>query len=245
MDIKEKVKLLVQQAVEAYLKEQVQQNENRSIAILLGYHSLYPSAVLEAVSSLFAAYDVTLLFSKEWLPIPSELNGKAFILLEETPQQELKVIVEKTSLLVVPVASYRLLAKLALTMDDEVAVWMAIQYQLEGKPIVIANDHIELNVNQQIHAPHSVQARLQSYIRQIQADKAIWIPLSKLANTVDEQFQDYQEKKPLILSKHIETAHREGLKEIFVSMKSQVTPAAMDLAKELKIHINKESPKGG
>jgi hypothetical protein len=246
VDMRAKVKMLVQQAVNAYLKEQLQENNNRSIAILLGYQSTNPLVVLEAVTPLIESYNVTLLLSKEWASLSAELSGNSYVLLEEATQQELKAIVEKTSILVVPVASFRLISKLALTVDDEPSVWIAIQYQLEGKPIVIANNDIKLNVNQQILAPHSFQTRLQTYIRQIQADQVKWVPLSKLANTVDEQYQGYQKKRSLILAKHIEAAHQDGLKEIVIPLNYQVTPAAKDAARELNIQINRrESSKGG
>ncbi|HEY2420801.1 MAG TPA: hypothetical protein VGI04_05275 [Neobacillus sp.] len=245
MDGKAKVRMLVQQVVEAYFNEQKYENKKQSIGILLGYQSLHPTAVLEAVTDLLESYEVTFLLSSEWVPFPLDRSGKSYVLMEETGPLELRAIVENTSLLVVPVASYRLLSKLALTMDDELAVWMAIQYQLEGKPIVIANDDIVLTVNQQIQAPHSVQARLQTYLRQIQADQVQWVPLSKLLKTVEVQLKTHEEKNALILAKHIETAHQEGRKEIRVPKRSQITPAAKDLAKELQIKITKESSKGG
>ncbi|MEW9050638.1 MAG: hypothetical protein AB2392_05735 [Neobacillus sp.] len=244
MDIKEKVKILVQQVVEAYIKEQLKINKEKSITILLGYQSPNPSEVLKAITPLLVHYDVTILLSKEWLPVPEPLTRTTYLLIEDTSQAELMEIVEKTSLLVVPAASYRLLSKLALTMDDEVAVWLAIQYQLLGKPIVIANNYVEPTVYQQIHAPYSVQERLQTYIRQIRTDQVNWIPLSKLNQNVAHQLQAFETKKSLILEKHIEQAQREGLTKISLPQKSQVTPAAKDLAREYRIQI-KQSSKGG
>jgi hypothetical protein len=244
MDIKAKVKILVQQVVEAYIKEQLKINKEKSITILLGYQSPNPSEVLKAITPLLVHYDVTILLSKEWLPVPEPLTRTTYLLIEDTSQAELMEIVEKTSLLVVPAASYRLLSKLALTMDDEVAVWLAIQYQLLGKPIVIANNYVEPTVYQQIHAPYSVQERLQNYIRQIRTDQVNWIPLSKLNQNVADQFQAFEAKKSLILEKHIEHAQRVGLTEISLPQRSQVTPAAKDLAREYRIQI-KQSSKGG
>lgn len=245
MDVKTKVKILVQQVVEAYLKEQLHGKEKQSIAILLGYQSQHPSVVLKTVSSLLKTYEATLILSKEWLNGPARLDGKQYVILEETTQQELNRIVEKSSILVVPVASYRLVSKLALTLDDELAVWMAIQYQLLGKPIVMAKDYIEPNVYQQILAPNSLLERLQSYIRQIQTDQVKWVPLSKLTETVEDQITAYQEKQYLILAKHVEKAYQEGLKELVVPDKSRVTPSGKDLAKDLKIQITTSTLKGG
>ncbi|CAH2713730.1 hypothetical protein BACCIP111895_00884 [Neobacillus rhizosphaerae] len=246
MDVKTKVQMLVQQVVEAYLKEKTQKNQEKSIAILLGYQSPNPAEVMKAVNPLLKSYDVTLMLSKDWLPSINELAGKSYVLLEETSQQELLAIIEKSSVLVVPAASYRLLSKLALTMDDEVAVWLAIQFQLLGKHIVIANNYVEPNVYQQIHAPHSIQDRLQSYIRQIQVDQVKWVPLRKLIQTVEDQIAASKEKQALILAKHVEKAYQNGLNELVVPTRSKVTPSAKDLAKDLKIQINKtDSLKGG
>jgi hypothetical protein len=236
VDVKLKIKMLVQQAVEAYLREQLHKGKSNSIAILLCYESPKPSEILETILPLFHSYDVTLLTSKEWIPF---LKEQPYILLEEMSHQQLWTFIEQTSMLVIPAASYHLIAKLALTMDDELAAWLAIQYQLAGKPVVIANNNVELNVYQQILAPYSVQERLLSYIRQIQSDQVKWVSLNKLCKSVEDQWHWYEEKKSIILAKHIETAHRHGLKKIGVPANSQVTPAAKDLAKELSIQITK------
>lgn len=241
VDVKMKVKILVQQVLESYLKEQLEK-KTIPITILLNDQSMKPAIILDVMVSLIESYNVIILASKEWVPLLKDRKWP-FILMEEMSQHELQAVVGKTSLLVIPVGSYRLISKLALTMDDDLGVWLAIQYQLDGKPIVIANDHVELNVYQLIHAPHSVQERLRSYIRQIQADRVKWVPLHQLFQTVNEQVNTYEEKKTLILEKHIEAAHRDGMNEILVPPNSQMTPAARDLAKELKIQISKLTPR--
>lgn len=246
MDVKSQVKMLVQQVVEAYLSEKSQVKKGPPIAILLGYQSPNPAEILEAVTPLLNSYEVTLILSKVWLQATTKLSEKSYVLLEETTQQELITLMEKSAVLVVPSASYQLVSKLALTIDDELAVWLAIQYQLVGKPIVIANDDVEPNVYQQIYAPHSVQERLQIYIRQLQTDDVKWVPLRKLAQSVEDQYAAFQEKQALILSRHVEKANRDGLQEIVVPARSKVTPSARDLAKELKIDIKQvDSSKGG
>jgi hypothetical protein len=246
VDVKSQVKMLVQQVVEAYLNEKSQVVKGQPIAILLGYQSPNPAEIMEAVTPLLNSYEVTFVLSKDWLQATTKLSEKSYVLLEETTQQELIGIMEKSALLVVPSASYQLVSKLALTIDDELAVWLAIQYQLVGKPIVIANDYVEPNVYQQIYAPHTVQKRLQSYIRQIQADDVKWLPLKKLTVAVEDQYNTFQEKKALILARHVEKAKQDGLREIVVPAGSKVTPSAKDLAKELRIDIKQvDSSKGG
>jgi hypothetical protein len=209
--------------------------EKKQIAILLDSPS-DTKTVLESIQPLLESYNCTTILSKEW---QGTMGGCS---LEDMNLDQLKELVEKSALLVIPAASYSHLAKLAQTIDDEKAVWLAIQFQLKGKPIIVANNQTVLTVEQQILTPHTVQARIQSYIKQIQADQVKWVPLTKLFKTVEEQLKAYEEKKSLILAKHIEQAYREGMKELSVPANSQITPSAKDAARELKIEIK---AKGG
>lgn len=241
MDERAKIKSLVEHVVEAYLKEQYQVKKKTSIVILLIYQSTNPLKVLEAVKSWMALFEVTLYISKEWVPVTIPLQEGSYSILEETSPENLIKVVDQTDLIVFPVASYSLISKLALTMDDEIAVWLAIQYQLQGKPIIIANNGIEPSVYQHIITSHSVLNRIQSYIKQIQADQVKWVPLMKISSTIEEEKNAFQEKHSLILAKHIEKAHHDGINEITIPTKIQITPMARDLARQLNIEI-KEDP---
>ncbi len=246
MNVETRIKMIVRQVLEAYLKEQIQDKEKTSIAILLGYQSRNPEGILEAVTQIIKSYHVRLIISKDWLWAVQELQINSYVLIEDTTKSELLNIVESSTVLAVPVASYHMLSKLALTIDDELAVWLAIQYQLLGKRLVMAKDEVEPDVYQQIHAPHTVLERIQSYILQIQAAQVKWVPLLSLKQSIGEQYDSYQDKQSLILAKHVEKAWHDGLKEIIVPPKAMMTPAARDLAMEMKIQINKNrSLKGG
>lgn len=227
------IRIVVRQVVEAYLKNRLKP----SIAVLLSYQTANLSAVLKAVAPLMDNYNVTFILSKESQSEAYQIRGCTQLLLENASQQELAEVVEKTNALVIPAATRGLLAKLALTADDDHAASLAIHYQLVGKPIILAKDDVELNVYQQILAPPSVQDRLQSYIRQIQADGVKWVPLSNLPEAVAEQVAAYEEKQSLILAKHVERAFRDGLEELRLPEHSKVTPSAKDRAKELNILI--------
>lgn len=240
MDVKETVRELVRQAVEAYISEQAtpERKKKPSITLLLSYQSGDPDGILKAVTEIKASFEVRLVASKEWEELlPAEVG---ILSLEQADYQELEALWTSTDLLILPVASYQLVSKLALMVDDDLAAKTAIQFQLLGKPIVIANNEVELGVYQQILAPHSVQEKLQSYMRTTQKDQVKWVPLNQLVRTANEQHQQYQEKQPLILAKHIEHAARENRKAITVPNKSKITPVAKDMARELKIQIEKE-----
>ncbi|MDP4084111.1 MAG: hypothetical protein Q8934_05785 [Bacillota bacterium] len=240
MDEKAKVRFIVKQVVESYLKDRQQELMDNSITVLLCYKSMNPSEILKAVTRLLEKYDATLLISKDWLPFSPHFLEKSYSIIEEMSEENLVKIVNRTSLIVFPVASYQLISKLSLTIDDDIAVWLAIQYQLEGKPVIIAKNEIEPNIYQQINAPHSVLGRIQTYIQQIQTDLVKWVPLHKMSSTIADQYHAYNDKKALILAKHIEKAHHDGLNNISFPRKNLLSPMAKDLARQLNIEIKQK-----
>ncbi|MEA3321403.1 MAG: hypothetical protein U9Q88_15445 [Bacillota bacterium] len=238
MDVQEKVKELVRQAVKAYMSDQGKGDKKPTITVLLNYHSSNPELILKAVTEINQSFAVKLVASKDW---EEQLDGEQDVLsLDQANHRELEQLWNTTDLLILPVASFQLVSKLALMMDDDSTSHTAIQFQLLGKPIVIANNEVDLGVYQQILAPHSVQEKLQGYLRTTQKDQVKWVPLNQLVRTAKEQHQQYKEKQPLILAKHIEHAARGNVKAITVPKKSKITPVAKDMARELKIHIEKE-----
>lgn len=238
VDVQEKVKELVRQAVKAYMSDQGKGDKKPTITVLLNYHSSNPELILKAVTEINQSFAVKLVASKDW---EEQLDGEQDVLsLDQANHRELEQLWNTTDLLILPVASFQLVSKLALMMDDDSTSHTAIQFQLLGKPIVIANNEVDLGVYQQILAPHSVQEKLQGYLRTTQKDQVKWVPLNQLVRTAKEQHQQYKEKQPLILAKHIEHAARGNVKAITVPKKSKITPVAKDMARELKIHIEKE-----
>ena len=239
MDVKEKVKELVRQAVEAYMSEQDNEEKNPAITVLLNYHSSNPGLILKAVTEIKESFAVKLVASKDWV---ERLEGDEDVLpLNQADHSELEKLWNSTDLLILPVASFQLVSKLALMVNDDRTAHTAIQFQLLGKPIVIANNEVELGVYQQILAPHSIQEKLQAYLRTTQKDQVKWVPLKQLLRTAKEQHQQYKEKQPLIMAKHIEHAARENVKTITVPKESKITPVAKDIAREMKIQIQKET----
>ena len=240
--LKKQVHSLVQQVVREYLEKQVEGTSVDAIAILLNNPTSHsPEVILEAVTHLAEQYEVTMLVSEEWSHFQEKWNGKTVLLTKETSLPNLLEVIEKTKVLVIPISSFHLLSKLALTMDDDMTAKLAIQYQLNGKPVVLAKDEVELNVYEQLLSPHSVQERIQGYIRQIQKDEVKWVSIKDLLKTVEDQISSYDEKAPLLLSKHIEKAMRDGLEEITLPANSRVTPSAKDLARELNVKIQKKT----
>ena len=184
-------------------------------------------------------FAVKLVASKDWV---ERLEGDEDVLpLNQADHSELEKLWNSTDLLILPVASFQLVSKLALMVNDDRTAHTAIQFQLLGKPIVIANNEVELGVYQQILAPHSVLEKLQAYLRTTQKDQVKWVPLKQLLRTAKEQHQQYKEKQPLIMAKHIEHAARENVKTITVPKESKITPVAKDIAREMKIQIQKET----
>lgn len=244
VDVKETVRELVRKAVEAYMSEQTEdtitpaQIKKPLITLLLSYQSTDPNNILKAVTEIKSSFQVRIVASKEWEEL---LEGEEGILsLDSADYQELQSLWTSTDLLILPVASFQLVSKLALMLDDDKVTKTAIQFQLLGKPVVIANNEVELGVYQQILATHSVQEKLQGYMRTTQKDQVKWVPLNKLVRTAKEQHQLYKDKQPLVLSKHIERASRENVKVVTVPKNSKISPVAKDMAREMKIQISKE-----
>lgn len=186
MDVRETVKTLVKQAVAAYLEanQESLQSSKPAITILLTYHASNPDEILKAITSIEEAFNITLVASKEW---SARLNEKEALPIEDMPQYELQKLWRETDLLILPVASFGLVSKLALMMDDDKAVKTAVGFQLLGKPVIIAKDEVELGVYQQVLAPYSVQEKLQDYIRTLQKDKVKLVPLTQLTKTATEE----------------------------------------------------------
>ncbi|WP_339148180.1 MULTISPECIES: hypothetical protein [unclassified Sutcliffiella] len=245
VDVKETVRELVKRAVEAYMSEQAETTITKSvknkpsITVLLSYQSTDPNSILKAVTEIKSSFQVRIVASKEWKEL---LEGEEGVLpLDSAGYQELQALWTSTDLLILPVASFQLVSKLAMMLDDDRTTQTAIQFQLLGKPIVIVNNEVELGVYQQILAPYSVQEKLQSYMRTTQKDQVKWVPLNQLVRTAIEQHNLYQEKQPLVLAKHIERASTSKVKALSVPKNSKITPIAKDMARELKIQIQKET----
>ncbi|CAG9619993.1 hypothetical protein [Sutcliffiella rhizosphaerae] len=239
MDVKETVRKLVKEAVEAHMQKQTSNKEIKpAITVLLTYSSSKKHEILKAIAEIEESFQVTVVASKEWA---SALDNKEILLLKNATNEDLQQLWSNTDLLIFPVASFQLVTKLALMIDDDKELTTAIQFQLLGKPIIIANDEVELGVYQQVLAPYSLQEKLQRNIRTIQSEKVKWVSLEQVAKVAKEEHEQFQERQPLILAKHIEKASRERRNEIIVPENSKITPVAKDMARALQVHIKKNS----
>jgi hypothetical protein len=245
VDVKERVREIVQEVVAAYIARVYPSDQKTSIAVLLTGSTQALEPLLKSLNKLEEHYTTFLLVDKESQSlIQKDRQIKHHFLLDQITTSQIEELIKASELLVVLTPTYNLLSKLTLTMDDDSFSKIAIQYQLAGRSIVIASDSLEPTLSQQLVAPYPVITRIQTYIRQLQQEGITWVPLSQVAPAVEKALT--HKRHPIVLARHIEQAEREGRQILRVPPTSLITPMAKDAARDLEIIIDKCEPlKGG
>lgn len=240
MDVRANVRAIVKEVVETYLTSKGFDKTKRRIAIFLTNSTLHVEPILKTFSDLVQVYEVICLVDSFWNKLfKEETKVRSNLLLDDLTLDQINEAIKLSEVLVFLTPTYSLITRLALTMDDDLQAKVAIQYQLRGRPIVLVNDFLELSVSQQLEAPHPVQNRIQTYIRQIQQERVSWVPMNKLSRTLEQQLRTSRERQPVVLARHIEQASRNGTKVIIVPSSSLITPMAKDVSRDLSIKIEK------
>ncbi|UCZ52767.1 hypothetical protein LGQ02_18590 [Bacillus shivajii] len=234
--MREKIKSLVQQAVTDFLKSK-ENEERREVIVLLHYESMNPKAVIEHVKALSLEQNVTLIFSEQWNEFRESLNFASVVTAEGAKKRDFAALIEGADLLYVPTISHGLLAKVALTIDDDLPAWFTIQTQLAGKGIIFAQDELHEKRYRPFFAKSSVEKRVKSYVRQIQTEGVHLFSMDKVAQYIERVAVKQENIRPLVLAEHIEELSRNGETELVLPKKSIVTPMGKDAARELGITI--------
>lgn len=236
-----KIEAIVRQVVQSYLHATSSKINQRKLFIVLDYESPTPFLVWEKLKSISSKHKITLCLSDRWNDVPDGISFEQALQLKETNRVTIKEAMQQADILLFPTACYSLLSKLALTIDDDLTLWIAIQMQLDGKHIIIASDQLEHKGIRHLTAPATVVKRIQAYERQIQADGVSTVSLSNIEQWLASSSRIKTNKRPLILARHIEEMANEGEKELTVPEQSLITPMGRDKARELGITINKSS----
>lgn len=243
--MRRRIEPIVRQVVKNYIQSTSLKKNQKSLFVLLDYESPTPALVWEKIRSISSKHKITLCLSERWIDVPEGLMVDHVIQLKEANRDDIKEDMLGTDILLFPTANYSLLSKLALTIDDDLSLWIAIQMQLDGKDIIIISDQLEHKGIRHLSAPATVVKRIQTYSRQIQADGVSVVSLNKIEQWLETSSRIQVNKPPLILARHIQEIANEGEKELTVPEQSLITPMGRDRAKELGVTINKMSKEKG
>lgn len=240
--MKDKIEAIVRQVVIDYYNSKVTlpiSTRSDHLFILLDEHATsdFPS-IEELLRTLSNQYDLTICTPKDF-PLDQEIDCKHLHLIQEN-LDEIKQEMDRASLLILANSHYSNLAKLALSIDDTLGMWIILQMQLDGKKIVFAEDSLMRKGTQKVTAPHSVNDRIQTYIRQLRQEKVHFVSLAKMAKWLASYFENESTNNHVVLAKHIKEAADEGDQTLIVPKGSLITPMCKDYAKELGIRIKQK-----
>lgn len=241
MPVKDKIESIVRKVVSEYLKKSTRPQVEGKVLILLD-HETHPNAadVWEAVRFIAKNYETIICSSDKWSTPPEDIQHLQIISLQHGLSEEIKQVMDKSDVLFLATASFKTIAKLALTIDDDLSMRIATHMQFNGKKLIVANDQCQLLGTQKITTPYSVSKRLKAYFKQLREDNVQIMALAEVANWLDTYFEGYPHHRHVVLAKHIEEAVRQGEKELVVPKHSLITPMCKDYAKELAILIRQE-----
>lgn len=243
--MRDKVKSLVQQALKELLDSRNSSRKKEKLLVLLVYHSSKQEEVWDRVGSLAENYDITLVCGEKWRDIPEDLTDVVVSMdMVDIDEERFLDVLRDVNLLYVPVVSYGLITKLALTIDDDVPSWLAVQMQLDGKEILLASDSIHRRSYQRFFIKPGVEKRIASYVRQVQQDGVYVVPIAKAERKITSILSKFHRKRPLVLARHVEELARSGERELVVPKESLITPMGKDAARELGITIKQVEEKG-
>lgn len=232
-----KVASLVQLAIEEYLNKGTELNKYHSdMVVLLSGEYENKESVWQHLRHLSQKFNILLVSGNEWAKNPEDLDNVKTIALNEIDRYSFLKRLEKVNVIYLPVVSYSLLAKVALTLDDDLLSWLVIQMQLKGKKLIFANDFFNQTTN--VLAAQSIKERINAYARQIQKDGISLFPMSRVTEKLLRHKID-QPEIPLLLERHIEAFYKNGTRKIKLTKKSLISPLGKDRARELGIKIER------
>jgi hypothetical protein len=238
MLVKDKIELLVRKMVMDYLNKDKKTPRNRQLLVILDDQPVMKTNDLwNEIKTIASNYQTTILASEKWTNVPDDMKFVTTVPLEEEHLDKIQEEMQKADVLLYATASYSTLGKLSLTLDDNMSMWVTIQMQLNGKQIVLANDHFIQKGTQKITTPFTVAKRIQSYIRTLREDKVQVVTLETACKWLDSYFDSFTENRHVVLAKHIEEAAKLGESQLMIPKNSLITPMCKDYARELGVKI--------
>jgi hypothetical protein len=238
--VKEKIEKIVREVVLEYFKSKNMKdpvNKKELFIVLEEVPTISQERIWATLSDLSINYNVSLCLAKSWSKIPENLKYKKKIELETEQIEIIKKEILEADLIFVPALTLSTLAKLALTMDDQVVMRILLEAQFGGKQLLLANDSLIPKGEQKITIPHSIQKKINSYLKQLREDSVGIVSIRNASRWIETYFENYSEARPIVLARHIEEVFNEGNHELLVPQNSLVTPMSKEYARNLGISI--------
>jgi hypothetical protein len=237
--VREKIEGIVRQVVNEYVVKHkpITKNKNKQqIFLLIDDHPIPVKAKLwNGISQLSKQYNITICSPDNVHPLVN-VDHEHIELNSQNYERILKKL-ESINLFILVNPQYSNLAKLALSIDDTFASWLTLQMQLSGKKILFLRDTLSQDSTHLITAPHYVQDRIQTYMRQLLKEKIQFVKSDQLESWLLSYFESDKQKRNFVLAKHIKQANDLGEKEVVAPKGSIITPMGKELAKDLDISI--------
>lgn len=238
--MKAEIEQIVREVVMNFFKNKRIEKKPNKIFVLLEENTILPTdSVWEIVYLLSQKYSVTICKTLDW-EVPTHIKYFDCVIVEKENFELIKKRINESDLLFLPVPSFSTLAKLALTIDDNLILRIVIQAQLDGSRIIVANDSFKPKGTQKVTIPYKVNKRLESYMNTLREDRISIVTLENALNWIDSYFETDTINRPIILAKHIDEFSKEKLTELVVPKNSMITPMAKEQAKNLGISIKKK-----
>jgi hypothetical protein len=239
--VKEKIEAIVRNVVLEYFKRENNKllvRDRKIFVFLEENNSFSKKKMWETISEISKSNTIVICLAESNLQVPLEMKQNVTFSLDS--KEELDLVnshLKEAEIVFIPSPTFSTLAKLALTINDSTALNLLVEAQFSGKQLLLANDSIILKGDQKITTPHSIQKKIQSYLKQLREDEVQLVPLKNVAKWLDSYFESDTKKRPIVLAKHIDEISKEGLQELQVPKNSLVTPMSKEYAKDLGISI--------
>lgn len=236
--MKDYISLLVQQALNEYFKEAF---DKPHILIMLTNSRVDSSLMSNHILELSKRYTISLIVSETEQKYTDSLYIHRVFTLESITMVDIVQFSKMVDLMYCPSISHGFLAKLSMLLDDTNSIWIVLQMLLKGKKVLLGNNVFKQNKVANIWHNSSLETKVQSYIKDLKQDGVYFCSMKQATEVISKLLKKHQNKKPLLLAKHIEEIAHTEQQEITVPHNSIITPMAIDAAKQLRVAIKKET----
>lgn len=229
---------LVQQSLDEYIKEA---SLKPHILIMLTNARVNSNEMSNHINELSKQFTISLIISESEQKHVNTSHVYRTFILEEVNAADIQFIIETANLIYCPSISHGYLASLSMLLDETNSVWITLQMLLNGKEVLLGNDVIKQKEGAGFWRSPSLDKKVQNYMKELKQDGVHFCSMNQAAKVIVKQMETHQNKKTLLLAKHIEEMANNGSQTITVPKNSIITPMARDIAKQLHVNIKREN----